>query len=424
VVGAVLLIRRVLPLQEGTNQRFRLAALIGAIIFAVHGLVDVSAHRVGSAFAGLFLLGLSLHRPLNLKSSGTVALVFRLVGLVLLISGASWTIATRSKALLPGTVGVTTTKELAPVANRSRNFNEGIALTTRALTWAPLDWQLYFTRALGEVGAKQWTHALDDFRRARFLEPNAFEVPFIEAEVWLPLRPVLAATAYREALRRAGPQRAETYSKMLTSASLGSPEVLRILQEVGFREPDLAIAYLSHVDGGLFDHGVAELFKHDPNLEQLSETKKLALFALWSERGSLDKLAQVIEQHPDWLPFAWFGLAKYNASKKDFQTAYELTERFGEVVALPRQSGGGSLEDLQQRYYASPDNYSVGYALYREQMQRGRFDDALVTARHFSERPKSPAYFRFLEAQGWAKKQNWERAWTAWLAYRDAAAKK
>src|SRR5205814_139633 len=44
ILGALLLIRRVAPLEVGTNQRFRLAALIGALMFALHGLVDVSGH--------------------------------------------------------------------------------------------------------------------------------------------------------------------------------------------------------------------------------------------------------------------------------------------------------------------------------------------------------------------------------------------
>ena len=52
--------------------------------------------------------------------------------------------------------------------------------------------------------------------------------------------------------------------------------------------------------------------------------------------------------------------------------------------------------------------------------QNGRIDDALLTARHFSERPNSPAYFHFLEAQCWAEKQNWERAWNAWQAFQAA----
>jgi len=421
VSGAALLIHRVLPLREGTNQRFRLAALIGAVAFALHGLLDVPGHRVGTALSGMFLLGLSLHRPLGLRPSRWIGSLFRLVGLVLVVSGTSWTVAAGGKLPLPGGVGVANAKELSAGANRDRNFAETVSLTNRALAWAPLDWQLYFLRALGEVGEKQPASALDDFRRARFLEPNAHEVPLAEGNVWLSSRPILAATAWQEALRRADPeQRPEVYSSMLSNASMRSPQVSRILEETGLRQHDLALAYLSRVSGALFNHALTEFLKHDPNLATLTETEKLALFSLWSERGDLEQLAQAVQQHPGWITYAWLGMATYDASKQDFRSAYELTQRFGEAVALPRISAGSSLEDLQKRFYTAPDNYAVGYALYREQVRRDRIDDSLLTARHFSERPNAPAYFHFLEAQSWAEKQNWERAWNAWQEFQSA----
>ena len=421
VSGAALLIHRVLPLREGTNQRFRLAALIGAVAFALHGLLDVPGHRVGTALSGMFLLGLSLHRPLGLRPSRWIGSLFRLVGLVLVVSGTSWTVAGGGKLPLPGGVGVANAKELSAGANRDRNFAETVSLTNRALAWAPLDWQLYFLRALGEVGEKQPASALDDFRRARFLEPNAHEVPLAEGNVWLSSRPILAATAWQEALRRADPeQRPEVYSSMLSNASMRSPQVSRILEETGLRQHDLALAYLSRVSGALFNHALTEFLKHDPNLATLTETEKLALFSLWSERGDLEQLAQAVQQHPGWITYAWLGMATYDASKQDFRSAYELTQRFGEAVALPRISAGSSLEDLQKRFYTAPDNYAVGYALYREQVRRDRIDDSLLTARHFSERPNAPAYFHFLEAQSWAEKQNWERAWNAWQEFQSA----
>jgi hypothetical protein len=421
LAGGALIVRRVLPLQEGTNQRFRLAALIAAVVFAVHGLVDVSGHRLGTAFAGIFLLGLALHRPLRLQPSRAVAIGFRLVGILLIVAGTSWVIATRSKLLLPGTVGASNVKQLAGVANRGRNFGETIDLTTRAIDWAPLDWQLYFLRGLAEVAVNKPLVALDDFRRARFLEPTTYELPLAEGNAWLSSQPILTATAWRDALRKAGRSRSEVYASMLTNATLRSPEVGRILQDVGLSQPDLALAYLGRLSGDAFQHGVEQLLKNDPKLETLRETEKLAFFDLWSERGNLDELSKNIERHPKWMGYAWLGMAKYNASKKDFHAAYDLTQRFGEAVALPRASADTSLEELQKRYYTNPENYVVGYALYRAQLQRGRIDDALDTARHFSERPSSPAYFHFLEAQCWATKQNWERAWTAWLAYRNAA---
>jgi len=394
-------------------------------MFAVHGLVDVSGHRVGTVFSALLLLGLALHRPLPFKQSNWIPYLFRLVGLLLLISGTTWAISIRNQTLWPGSVGVANAKKMAGVANRGRNYSETISVATRGLQWAPLDWQLYFLRGLAEVGAHQPAKGLDDFRRARFLEPNAYEVPLAEGNMWLSTHPLQAVTAWREALRRATPQqRGEVYSSMLSNASMQKdPEVSRILEEVGLNQHDLALAFLGRVSGAPFNHGVAEFLKRDAELKSLNELEKLAFFSLWSERGDLDQLARVVEQHPDWLSYAWLGMAKYHAKNKDFRAAYELTQRYGEAVAMPRNNGGSSLEELTKRYYAAPDNYAVGYALYREQMRGGHIDDALMTARHFSERAGSPAYFRVLEAEGWAAKENWERAWNAWLAYQSATRK-
>jgi len=423
IIGAALVARRVLPLQEGTNQRFRLAALIGAILFALHGIVDVSGHRVGTAFSGIFLLGLSLHRPLRVKPNQWIATFSRLIGVLLLVSGVSWAVAARGKMPFPGCVGVTNAKELSADANRGRNFAETISLTTRALLWAPLDWQLYFLRALAEVAEKQPDTALDDFRRARFLEPNGFELPLAEGNAWLPSQPILAVTAWREALRRAGPRRAEIFSIMLTNASNQNPEVSRIMEEIGLPQHDLVMPYLIRVSGATFTHGVDKLLRNDPDLKTFTAPEKLAFFTLWSERGDLEELSTQVKQHPSWTSYAWLGLAKYYAGQNDFRAAYELTQRYGEAVALPRVAGDSSLEELQNRFYSTPDNYSVGYALYRAQMQRGRTDDALLTARHFSERPNSPAYFHLLEAQCWATKENWERAWSAWQSFQAAKGK-
>jgi hypothetical protein len=172
LIGAAFFIRQVFPLREGTNQRFRLAALIGAVLFGLHGLVDVSGHRVGTAFAGLFLLGLALHRPLRLQSSRSVVVIFRVIGVLLIGSGTIWFIGARAHLLVPGSVGATSAKQLAASANRDYNFDITTAVATRGLAWAPLDWQLYFMRALAEVAEKGPTRALEDFRRARFLQPR------------------------------------------------------------------------------------------------------------------------------------------------------------------------------------------------------------------------------------------------------------
>jgi O-antigen ligase len=423
IAGIALVVGRVFPLRVGTNQGYRLATLIAALLFAIHGIVDVSGHRVGTAFAAVFLLGLSLHRPLSLKTSQWISILFRFVGLVLLAVGLSLVVAAHGDKLLPGSVGVASAKQLLAVADGEGNFSETIALTIHALQWAPLDWQLYFARAIAEVELKQTQNAVDDFRRARFLEPIAYEVPLVEGNAWLPYRPMLAVTAWREALRRAGPLRSEVYTSMLSDASLRSPEVSPILEAIGLSEHDLALPYLNRISDASFNRALAQLLRNDPNLQSFSETEKLALLVVWSERGDPEEISRAVEQHPDWLRYAWLGMAKYKARKNDFRAAYELTQRYGEPVALPRVATNFSFQDLEKRFADAPNNYSIGYELYRAQIQSGRVDDALLTARHFSERPNTPAYFHFLQAQCWAEKQNWEGAWNAWQAFQAAQAR-
>ncbi len=420
IVGAVLLVRRVFPLREGTNQRFRLAAIIGALIVAAHGLVDVPGHKIGTAFSGIFLLGLALHRPLNLKASRLAPVVFRLIGLILLASGIAWTFA-GNRMLLPGSSGVDRAQHLAEISTRGRNFTETIALTSRALEWEPLNWQLYFLRAIGEVGSRQPAKALEDFRRARFLEPNAYEVPLAEGNVWMSSNPILATTAWREALRRAGKERTNVYNVILRNAPKNNEVIGRLLEETALRQPDLTLAYLGEVSGPSFNQTLARFLKGDPDLKSLSEPQKIALFAMWSSKGHPEELARAVEQHPDWLQYAWLGMAKYHASKNEFRAAYELTQRYGEPVAFPRVTEAGPFEELKKRFAVAPDNYGVGYALFHEQMKRGLVTDALVTIRRFNERGNAPPYFRFLEAQSWAAQGDWEHAWNAWLAYREAA---
>jgi len=289
-----------------------------------------------------------------------------------------------------------------------------------------LDWQLYFLRALGKVGAQRPpAEAVDDFRRARFLEPNSFEVPYQEGLAWMTREPLLAITAWREALRRAGPQRPDLYGRMLSSASSLNPALNRTLQEFGSVQPDLALTFLERATGDDFNLALGRLLQHDETLATLSGAQRRRLFVLWTERGDLAQLATAVQSHPDWLSFAWRGVARQRGKSGDFRGAYELVRRFGEKPALPAAGDGGAptVKQLQNSLFAAPNNYGIGFELYRRQIGDGLVDDALVTVRRFTTQAGPPAYFHFLEAEAWAAKENWERAWAAWQQFETARAK-
>jgi O-antigen ligase len=421
LLGTVLLTRRVWPLQIGTNQRFRIAALIGALMVALHGLVNLSAHSVGTAYAAMFLLGLSLHRPTQLRLSKIVPWIFRILGVLLVGVGISWVSAWRTMAMQPGAVGVRNAKQLAAIASRGRNFTEAINLCTQAVDWASLDWELYYLRATAEIAQDLPPQlAREDFRRARFLEPTSYSVPLEEGFVWLRRRPEFASNAWAEALRRSGVDRHNVFRSIIFTASLRDPRARAIIEELAFREPTLALEYLAQLPATEFHSALNKFLEPDPDLVALKPQEKSELFRLWRERGGLASLLAVIDRHPEWLPLAWRAVASSRAAAGDFQGACALMQEFGGDAAFPPIQSGQSIEQLQVRAFQGSNNFDAGFALYRAQMDRNRADDALATAQHFTGNPSAPAYFHLLEAQALAAKQDWRHSWAAWIAFEKA----
>ncbi|MEO6970123.1 MAG: O-antigen ligase family protein [Chthoniobacterales bacterium] len=422
VAAALVFVRRVFPLREGSNQRLRYAALVGALLFALHGCVDVSGHRLGSFLAGTFLVGMAQFRPAAVEPNRWLPLLFRGVGLLLAVASVAWLVAWRLALPLPGYVGVDNVKEAATIANRGHRFEEAMALTGRGLEWAPLDWQLYFLRAFARIGLHEpLAHVLEDFRRARFLEPSAYQLPFEEGKAWLGWQPILAITAWRDALQRSGPDEPKIYSLMLTEAKSRDATVHRALHEYAAGRPDLTLRYLDDANDPQFEAALRELFARNPTLAQFTSEQKQRLFNIWSRRQLLDQLLPTVAVHPEWLQFAWPGVARYHAERRDFAQAWALVRRYAVPPVLPQGGTGDSIPQLEQKLYASPDDYADGYALYRAQIAAGQTDDALATVRHFTARPDAPAYFHYLQAEAWAAKENWERAWQSWQNYGEAS---
>ena len=266
----------------------------------------------------------------------------------------------------------------------------------------------------------RWT----DFRRARFLEPNAYQLPFEEGKAWLGL----AADSRDHRLARSPPtprrEEAGIYTLMLADAANRDPSVHDALREFAIHRPSLTIDYLDTATPPQFEAVVQQLLADDPELQEFSPDQKQRLFELWSERGPTDELLRNLETHPEWMGFAWPGVARYHAGRQEFEQAWQVVRQHAPSPAMPKETEGASISQLEQELYASPDDFAAGYRLYRAQIEAGKTDDALATIRHFTSRPDVPAYFYYLEAQAWAAKGNWERAWQSWRSYEGARQKR
>jgi len=194
------------PLRRGTQRRLRSATLAAAVAAVLHGFIDVPGHRLGSVLAALLVFALARRDAEPSVPSRMAPAVWRGSGLAMVALAAWWIHfpddAARAEAL-----------------SRAGRFAGAVQRASVAIERAPLDWRPYFTRAGALACSGKMIAAVEDFRRARFLEPHYAKVPFEEGNFWLRLQPQLALQAWEEALRRAkGPDAAGIFAQMRSAA--------------------------------------------------------------------------------------------------------------------------------------------------------------------------------------------------------------
>ena len=230
-------LKRILPMKRGTSRQLRLGAAVAALVFIVHGFVDVPAHRLGSALPGLFMLGLAFNNPIASNENRWSAPCFRFACAVCGITGATWIFATWQGMALPGSIGVELATQRGQALNTGRQYSEATMETSKAIGWAPLDWQLYFIRGTAEACNGNWPRAYDDFRRVNILESTSPLVTFAEGKIWLASRPSYAIPVWGETLRRCPPQEAAQYYGWMLDAANQVPDLRGMLHPLAKGRP-------------------------------------------------------------------------------------------------------------------------------------------------------------------------------------------
>jgi tetratricopeptide (TPR) repeat protein len=290
---------------------------------------------------------------------------------------------------------------------------EAEGLMRHALEWAPLDWELYVERAQMEGGHGQWTAALGDFRRARFLEPNYAGLPFQEGIYWLNIAPEFAIEAWRDALRRTPREkRPELYQNMLAHAYAGHPDLHASLSTLAATNYSMQLVYFGWATPEEFQARIAEVLHEDPGLRHFSPAELRRLFAIWMNKGDARELESLLVRKPQWLKVGYRALADYDASNGDVPGAVDLMERY---LTPPRVPPAPAMmhEEAARRFDEDRGDLAAGMALYYEAMTAGRTGDALDILRRLSgESPKDcPAYVHYLEGHLLARAGKMEEAW-------------
>ena len=416
VAGYVWWVRRALPLENKAGESVRRALIVAVLVFGVHGLVDVSGHRLGSLWVALLLAGMALPVRARERASAATPLLFRGLGLALLALAGWWGASLHGLSVPPTTA---TLVSLTVNAGPARTDLPGaLASASTALRIAPLDWSLYFLR--GELEAIEGSNldaAEGDFATARALNPYWTSLPVEEGTVWMDVHePDLASDAWRDGLHRAGPMALTEFTEMIARAPEHSI-VRQDLAGLAFNRDDFLLALLP-TSGPLEAQSlIGNLQQSDPELHDLNAKQRAQLFASWWKSGDPVSLMMLAHDHPEWDEQTWLYQARFKAEQNDLHGACDLAAHWVRRPMVPQISNHQPLGDLAAAFKGNPGDLTAGLELLFAQIDEGQNDDALATIGTLLKMPVHPAYLPYLAAQLETEKGDWAAAWNAWQEY-------
>jgi tetratricopeptide (TPR) repeat protein len=418
LAGIVMWVRTCFPFEPGTDRYVRSAAAACGLLFAGHALIDVPGHRIGSVLPALFVASIAVSPRVSFRMRSWVAPVFRIAGLFFCAVGIAWLLSCMGKATLPTSCEFARLEQAIEEARDAQQYERVIELANRAQRIAPLAWNIYFERASAEaVTQPLLENAFKDFQVARFLQPNLADLYFKEGAVWMTAdQPRLALEAWDRALR-SSPQKAHDYFYRMTELVKHRPALQSALREISRVNMDCLLLSLGLASKSEVDIEVSRLLASDPDLKSLSKKQLEGLFASWFQRGDRKRLLEGLHANPAWLQVGWRWLAENYASEGDYKLAYETVRQFETAPTLPTIESKLSLPQLEKDFLNSQYDTAKGIALYMAQVKNGNIDAALTTVRKLNALKESPKYLSHVEADLWAKKENWQKAWQAWVQY-------
>lgn len=420
--GLALFVLRAFPLDRSRHLGFRLMAVSAAAAFALHGLIDVSGHRLGSVFPALFVFSLAVD-PVrgSRRESGLYALGMRILGLIFVAGGyVHWSPGLPTPPA-PGFGQWLAYRESADKALAAGQFPRAFQTAERALAVAPLDWRLYFQRASAAAHLrKPWWEIAEDFRRARALERSDHKIPLAEAKFWAATgRPLLAGAAWREAARRSPAPLRRRDIEMVIESVAGSPELRSIFRELAGDDRDQLLEFLQMGTPEEFQELLGKWLAEDPELSGWPPEDKRRLFALWWRLGDRPAMIRAVMPRPDWLSQCWETLAEFSIERNDPRSAFMLAERFVPKPSLPPVDVKSSLSQLERTYGLNKGSLLSSYSFYERLRLAGRAEDAFTVAGSMAAYPGAPAYWHYLLAKELAERGRWGEAWSAMRHYND-----
>lgn len=393
------------------HRRLRFGAAVAGLVVVAHGFIDMPLHIPGTAFLGILLLGLAVSQKQQQRSRGWTTPCYRGLGVAAMAVGLLLMANSTGAITLPGKSAAQRAIDQAETAWEDDRASDAIAALDRAIAMEPMNWSAHFARAVYTIesgGPK--AAALADFRRARYLEPHAPELPWQESQIWLQHDPFLALPAWREVLKRDIMRRHEYYDHML-GAARDNDELTRAVFDLAEIDGRLRLMVLRRLPDEEFLVRLDALLVSDPELNLLTSEQRRQLFDLWAEKGDRGELLEELAGNRDWLEDGWRIVAADAARTGEFRRAFELAEQFVPAPPVPSAPTTQTMRELERDFRLSPTDVALGIRLFLSQRGNGLFADAVNTLERVRRIGDVPLYLDYEEAILRAQMEQWEQAW-------------
>jgi len=398
------------------GRRLRSVAMVACLCFLLHGLVDVSAHRLGSLFPALFFLRLTWPpKKLEVQPERRsfrdlrVAVGAGLIGLWFLLPALGW-------LPLPST-GFSERVRAKWTDSFTRSPAQSVEWIDRALRVHPLDWELRYA-----YGVSLWADGKDEeawqaFKQVRLLEPGNSDVAFAEGKLWMGRDAGKAWVAWREALKRRTLNPHGLLKQMLQE-SRGHPELQEALLFLASHIPELRHLVLARLTDSEFK-SERESYFNELGVERPEDGEVMrSVLENWARRGGGDEVLSFLKKNPQWNLSGWPVAARVLMDQKRFE---EATRFMREVLPPPRLPQLSDDENrrrwhLDRLLRGSNDPVSLYSFLYFDSDEVSLSQGQQWIQRCMKGR-KAPAFFHFLVGEYQMRHENWEGAARAFLRY-------
>ncbi len=410
--------KRCFPFERGTLRLMRLAAFISVSGFALHAFFDVPGHQIGALWPALFLASTATHPQIRYHQSRVALIAFRFLGIFFIAAGAWWFASILGAKVLPTTVSLRQSVYEIDSAAAKEDYQTMLEGASKALKIAPLNWELYFKRGFAEAALYHpRAETLRDFSAARYLLPNWTDLYVKEGQLWLGVgEPDLAFDVWQEGMERMPIEAPHLYGEIFTLIKSDS-SLRERWRDLAHSNKDCAMIFLQNASPAEFQIELDRLLVDDPELRSFMPADLKRIFRWWYERADKLALAETLQKHSEWQKIAWPDLARLYADYQDYRQAYETVVRFSSRPRFAKTDPAESIESLGRRFKISGNIENDGLPIALAQANAGDLDNALATLKVLSVMPGAPRSLHFVEAEIWARKGEWKKAWQAILKY-------